>query len=201
MYFNFHNDGEKRTDEFEAFNRAHWSRDDYENKYLLWVYGESDDDLIDATEISHHLPDTRTQQYYEMTGKYDQFSWGWDDARFNGNTINDYSDLNPPDRITGDALAPNSARRDQYETMRNDANNQFDKATKMVMLSMVNRLVSGLEAYFVTKKRNRNVTNSDDEFTRHIKPSKSLASWKVSPKLKSIHSRRDTPYLKVTYKF
>jgi hypothetical protein len=41
---------------------AYWSSGDKQ-----WVH------------FSHHLDEGDTQQYYEMIGEYDQFSWGWDD--------------------------------------------------------------------------------------------------------------------------
>ncbi|MBD3402716.1 hypothetical protein GF420_07460, partial [candidate division GN15 bacterium] len=118
LHIKWHGDGVDMEDEFEAFNRQYWSRERYEQQYLQWAYGFTDDDLITEGEVSHHLPDTRTQQYYEMTGKYDQFSWGWADAMLNDSTLSDYSDTNPPPRITSTAVTPESALRFQYETMR-----------------------------------------------------------------------------------
>jgi hypothetical protein len=38
-----------------------------------------DKEKQERTYLSHHLPDKKTQQYYEMIGKYEQFRWGWDD--------------------------------------------------------------------------------------------------------------------------
>ena len=59
MYFNWHNEGEDLTNKFEAFNRTHWSRDSYEQEYLLWAYGVTDDtarfqavvDYVEATAL------------------------------------------------------------------------------------------------------------------------------------------------------
>ena len=194
LYFKWHGDGQDKEDLFEAFNREHWSETSYE-QYLFYAYGEWDDELVNATEVSHHLPDTRTQQYYEMTGKYDQFAWGWDDATRDGNTLDDYA---PPNNtnlaITSEAKAPVSQNRLHYEDMRHDANQAFDRAQKMVIASIVNRLVSAFEAYFVTKSQGKSSGSS-----RASSPS--LGGFKVSASLKSYHSRRDTPYLKVTYRF
>jgi hypothetical protein len=193
LHFKWHSDAERMEDDFEAFNRAHWSRDAYEQQYLLWAYGETDDDLINEQEISHHLPDTRTQQYYEMTGKYNQFAWGWDDAVLGGNVLGDYGPGNPPPQIESEATTPASARREAYEYMRDDANNKFDDATKMIFVSMLNRLASAFEALIFTKKHNNAVRGNHQ--------ARDLTSWKFSPSLKSIHSTRDTPYIKVTYRF
>ena len=197
MHIKYHADGEDATDAYEAFSNLHWSRDDYEQKYLLWAYGFADDELIQEREISHRLPDTKTQQYYEMTGKYSQFAWGWDDAVYKDSTLDDYSLSNPPNRITSESYAPSSANRNKYETMRDDANKKFDKATKMIFVSIANRLVSALEAYFVTKHRND--STHDTEFVQ--KDQNMLEKLKFKASLKSYNSRRDTPYVKVTYKF
>lgn len=190
--FKYRGEGDDATDAYEAFNNAHWSRSDYEQKYLLWAYGVADDELITAREMSHHLPNTRTQQYYEMTGKYNQFAWGWDDAVLNGNTLNDYDSASPPPRITGDSTTiPYSARRIVYEGMRHDANNKYDKADKMIIVAIINRLVSGFEAFFSARKINKRIIGGTSAFS----------GIDVDVSLKSYNSRRDTPYMKLSYKF
>lgn len=198
LYLNWHADGTEMEDTFEAFNREHWSRDRYEAQYLYWAYAEYreqgkdyvDDEWVAEGEISHRLPDTRTQQYYEMTGKYDQFSWGWEDAALNDSTLDDYSESNPPPRITDKPLRPYSALRDQYEEMRNDANNSFDKANRMIIVGIVNRLISGFEAYFVTKGQQNRSTFG-----------KTLDRVRIRADIRSYNSWRDTPYVNVAYRF
>ena len=195
MYIKWHGDGNSITDEFEAFNRAHWFQSRYET-YLQLNYGVTDDDSVAAQyyEISHHLPDTRTQQYYEMTGKYDQFSWGWDDAEYNGLDYTSWvTDSSRIPRVILDSI-PTSSNRIYYENRRKDANDKFDQAKKMIMVSLSNHVVSAFEALYKTKKINSQAKGKTDDFS-------SSDSWKVSAKLKSIHSRRDTPYVTVTYKF
>ncbi|KPL04355.1 MAG: hypothetical protein AMJ73_04315 [candidate division Zixibacteria bacterium SM1_73] len=73
------------------FADDHWSEEEY--KYWLWdsVYNREIDYAIvsdtfpyrdaqgNKTYHSHHLPDKKIDQYYEMIGKYDQFRFGWDD--------------------------------------------------------------------------------------------------------------------------
>lgn len=191
LYLKWHGEGDDLTSDFETFNRTHWSRNAYENEYLYWVFGVNDDDSISAPGITHHLPDTETQQYFEMTGKYDQFAWGWDDATLNGQTLSDFGEGNPPPAITGGATVPGSPNRETYETMRNDANNKYDNADKMVIVAIVNRLISGFEAYFTTRSHNNQVEESSEEFSR----------FQVRAKLLSYRVRRDTPFLQFTYKF
>jgi len=194
MYFKWHGEGEDLTDAFEAFNRLHWSRYDYENRYLAWTYGETDDDSIVATEVSHHLPETETQQYFEMTGKYDQFAWGWDDAVLDGHTLDDYNGTdNLPPRINGlPSTTPYSSRRLDYEQQRYDANSKFDRARKMIMVSIANRLASAMEAFLVTRHKNQSAGDGKSGF---------LSQVKVDARLKSYHERHDTPFVKFTYIF
>ena len=121
LHFKYRSDGNKLTDKFELFQQTHWSRDRYRD-YLLGAYDKGDDDSIFQTEVSHHLPKTPTQQYYEMTGKYDQFAWGWDDARVNDSSLIDFGSTVRP--VIG--RHTKTAHRFEYETMRNDANLKFD---------------------------------------------------------------------------
>jgi hypothetical protein len=194
LHFKYKSDANQKTDEFNAYNDRYWSRDRYQS-YLEKAYNKTDDEQITAREISHHLPETNTQQYYEMTGKYNQFAWGWDDAILGGLTLTDYSGMgggNPLPAITGEASTiPSSAHRMIYEDMRYEANKLYDKADTWLVMTMVNRLVSGFEAYFSAKKHNGEVVESDPEFSN--------LDMKVS--LKSIYAYRDTPYLKLSYKF
>ncbi len=189
LYFKYHGEGNDLTDEFEAYNRAHWSRGSYA-QYLYMAYGDSSDNNVSATEISHHLPGTETQQYFEMTGKYNQFAWGWDDAELNDTTLQDYinNSINPP-KMVNDTRSPSSAHRLTYETMRHHANEKFDKATTMIIVSMANRMISAFEAYLSAKRHNRSVNPA--EFGR----------VDVKAKLKSIYSFADTPTLKVSVRF
>lgn len=197
LHVKWHNDGANKEDEFEQFNRDHWSQGSYED-YLYYAYGVRDDELAGATEVSHHLPDTPTQQYYEMTGKYDQFAWGWDDATRDGDSLSHFAPPNNTDvAITGPEKTPYSARRLVYEKMRDESNKSFDKASKMIIAAIANRVISAFEAYFVTKHRNEKGGSGTDEFGR--REDKNELRFRAS--LKSYHSRRDTPYVRVTYKF
>jgi hypothetical protein len=189
FYFKWHGQGDDLTDKYEAFNRDHWYRERYED-FLLWVYDTTDDNAIDTIGITHHLPETENQQYYEMTGKYDQFAWGWDDAVRNDSTLDDYDSSNPPGPCIDDGV-PSSENRDTYEEMRDNANNKYDRATRMIFVSIANRLISAFEAYFVTKSRNNKIKQDTWDLTR----------LKVRTSLKSYHSYGDTPFVTFAYRF
>lgn len=189
FYFKWHGQGDDLTDEYKQFNRDHWGKTSYET-YLLWTYGVADDDSIKGEEgITEHLPDEKNQQYYEMTGKYDQFAWGWDDAVLDNSTLNNYDSLNPPPKIN--EAVPHSDRREAYEGKRDDANKRYDRATRMIFVSIANRLISAFEAYFVTKSRNSRIKRDTWDLTR----------LKVRTRLKSYHSYGDTPFVTFAYRF
>jgi hypothetical protein len=193
FHFKWHGEGDDITAEFEAFHREHWLRSRYEDQYLLWAYGVNDDDsLYGAEGITHHLPDTETQQYFEMTGKYDQFAWGWEDATLNGMTLDEFGPPpNAPPRIFGAGTAPSSAYRDHYEARRNDANLKYRDANTMLILTLVNHLVSAFEAYFATKSRNAGLADSDSAFGR----------VKVRTGWRSLRAPKDTPFVRLSYRF
>ena len=192
FYSKWHSEGDNITAEFESFHDSLWNKSDYED-FLEWTYGFRDDDLITAEEVSHHLPDTKTQQYYEMTGKYNQFAWGWDDAKLGDNTLDHYSSTNPPPRILGDpSNTPVSLYRIEYEQKRKDADDNYRKASRMVIVSVVNHVLSAFEAYIMAKRYNSKL----DETGGTI-----LSQINVKPSIKSYYSYKDTPYLTLTYKF
>ncbi|MFH2050122.1 MAG: DUF5683 domain-containing protein [bacterium] len=194
LYSKWDSKGDDLTAEFEAFHDSLWSRSRYEDKYLLWTYGETDDNLITAHEVSHHLPDTKTQQYYEMTGKYDQFAWGWDDAQLGNKTLDSFSVEHPPAGITGDPInTPYSANRIEiYEPMRKEADDNYRKANRMIILSVANHVISAFEAFIMAKRFNNNLDKDEGSI---------LSQINIKPSVKSYNSFKDTPYLTLTYKF
>jgi hypothetical protein len=193
LYFKWHGDGDNITDQYEEFADQNWIELRYED-YLEFAYeGEGgqyrDDDSISAQEITHHLPDTKTQQYYEMIGKYNQFAWGWQDAQLDGQGLYDLGSSVPA--ITGVGVLPQSAMRLEYEGMRHDANNKYDNANKMLIVSLANHLISAFEAYFVTKSINGKASEQGGTFSR----------VSVRAQLKSYTQAFDTPFLRVNYRF
>jgi len=123
----------------------------YLNRYLTGSWTGS-------TEFTHQLPTRqegdkhvldRTQQYYEMIGKYHQFAAGWND--FNGwsgdslisgtnNSGNPYRDYH------------SKKQTDIYEDMRDEANQAYEVGTNFVMLAVLNRVVSAFDAAYVIKR-------------------------------------------------
>ncbi len=96
---------------------------------------------IEQIEFSHQLPTSKTQQYYEMIGKYPgQFGNAWDDASFD----REYSG---PSNIT--------ANNDYYMTMRDESNRFYDVAQYGLMVAMINHVISAIDAGFTARGYNR----------------------------------------------
>ena len=189
LHIKFNGQGDDATDVYEAYNRAHWSEADYTH-YLELAYGVTDDELAHATEVSHHLPDDPDdQQYYEMTGKYDQFTWGWSDAVRNDSTLGMYVDSTVA--ILGPAYTPDSEMRLIYEGLRHDANKKYDKASNMLIVVMVNHLAAGFEAYFAARRHNENLSTAEAILSR----------LDIAASLRSYHADRDTPFVRLAFKF
>jgi hypothetical protein len=123
-YARYMDRGQDLEDEFHVYAETHWSETRWRSKYNPQTDPYTDE-----------LPDTRTQQYYEMIGKYDQFMKGWDDWMEGG-----------PDL---------TRNRDHYETMRDDSNRKFIAASRCAMGVIANRLVSALDAAWTVHRRNR----------------------------------------------
>jgi len=119
-----------------------------------------------STEFTHQLPTRqegdkhvldKTQQYYEMIGKYHQFSAGWDDFTgwqrdAAGNLV--YDAEGNPILITGDNYRGYSSKNqtDTYENMRDEANQAYEVGTNFLMLAVLNRVVSAFDAAYVIKR-------------------------------------------------
>lgn len=150
-YISYQNSGDDKTEEYEAFARAHW----YDQAYWdsLKVY-RNIDKWEDDQVFPHHLPwkinengDTvvnLNHEYYENIGKYDQFVWGWDDLQ----------QIESPVNSTTPELSFRSSRRLEYVDMREQANSDYDKARTFGILVIANHVISAFEAAFSAKRFN-----------------------------------------------
>lgn len=98
-----------------------------------------------ANGYTHQLPYYGAQQYYELIGKYDQFSRGWDDS--------------DPGAITSAdlPLRSNSKLFYQYAELRAQANNKYDVASTFVSVAVVNHIVSALDAFWSATRFNHSL--------------------------------------------
>ncbi len=154
-YIVFHGKGNDKTTNFEDFANRFWSQTRYED-FLFDNFGVTDDDsaYVDGKPyFTHHLPDTKTQQYYEMIGKYDQFVFGWDDV--------------PADVARTPENLPTalSDHRLEYEGLRHDANVMYGRATASLIVMMANHAIAGVEAALSARKHNNKVQMGEDRLS------------------------------------
>lgn len=95
---------------------------------------------------THALPYYGEQQYYELIGKYEQFSRGWDDS----------GDLNP--ELENNVPIRNTSNRfNIYSDMRAEANRQYDIAGTFVNIAVVNHVLSALDAFWSVNRLNKSL--------------------------------------------
>ena len=88
---------------------------------------------------THDLPYYGVQQYYELIGKYAQFSRGWDDADLNDVTI---------------PVQSKSPRMVAYSIMRAQANYSYDVASTFVSVAVINHILSAVDAFWSATRFN-----------------------------------------------
>jgi hypothetical protein len=149
LYFNYHGKGKDKEKQYRAFADTTWDVEGYKSWLLDSLYTTNPDvnsqnvsdtfwywdkEKKERTYLSHHLPDKKTQQYYEMIGKYVQFRWGWED----------YSDA-----------TKTSEKRGFYLDLRHSSNNWLNKAKYSAMVSLANHILSAFDAAFAVKRYNK----------------------------------------------
>jgi len=77
-YSDYHKEGKDLEDQYTAYADEHWLPD----KWNSWWNSLPESER--AVYAHHQLPDTKTQQYYEMIGKYMKYNAGWDDVEITG---------------------------------------------------------------------------------------------------------------------
>ncbi|MDZ7270582.1 MAG: hypothetical protein ONB17_03105 [candidate division KSB1 bacterium] len=139
LYAHWDKEGDRIKTQFRQFADTHWR----EEEYWAWIALESGRPLTDMAALrewerehfSHFLHEQKDQQYYEMIGKYDQFNIGWDD--------------------TNTPRGRDSARRDYYETLRDNSNKAYKKAAACQMVALANHGLSALDAAWTVSRHNR----------------------------------------------
>ena len=146
LYFNYHGKGKDEEKRYKAFADEHWSEDEYTLWLLTW-YSTTNDSVtpynvcdtfpyLDSenkwTYFSHRLPGEKTQQYYEMIGKYEQFGSGWEDYWYDPNKY-----------------------RDPYLNMRRISNDWLNKSKYTAMVLLANHILSAFDAAIAVKKYNK----------------------------------------------
>lgn len=146
MHFIKINSGDSKTEEYQNYANNNW--DVY--KYAAWLKNNnfSGAEVIDLTSdketlrlqvnqveslnFSHTLPPYGAQQYYEVIGKYQNFVAGWSQA--DASIIN--NNPNSPNYYFNYKIQQVA----DYMQSRQDANDLYQFADNMIMLSIINRV-------------------------------------------------------------
>jgi hypothetical protein len=171
------NNGDKKTNEFQAYADAHWDA----VRYAKWIntYGVTDygpimpfaledfnaiRDRKDFSKInewesglhklgfSHQLPVYQTQQYYELIGKYHQFKFGWDtyEVDVNGVPVSDNGQY--------DNLLSSEKQFKNYAVERGKANDYYYAASFAASALLINHVLSAVDAFFSTHSYNKEIS-------------------------------------------
>ncbi len=125
-YWRFSEKGSYWKDVFHDYADQHWS----EERYYEWLSQHPE-----FSDTTHTLPSSKTQQYYEMIGKYDQFKAGWDDWE------------------EGDD--PLTKHRNYYEGLRNKSNMWYIRASYCTMIVLANHVLSAFDTAWTIRGHNR----------------------------------------------
>lgn len=156
-----------KEDEYEAFADEKWDP----QKWQSWYENVPEEYKTSFTHASHMLElieeGRKTQQYYEMIGKYAEFVSGWEGAD---------TDLTYEDLLE---YRENFELADGYMTMRAESNDLFDKAKTGTTIAMLNHLFSAIDAAWTAKKHNNSLVKTTLRFEQiyyadHMQPVLSL---------------------------
>ncbi|MCZ7556671.1 MAG: hypothetical protein M5R41_09760 [Bacteroidia bacterium] len=107
----------------------HWQRVNWEQMHTTEMA---------VPQFSHRLPDYGDQQYYELIGKYNQYSYGWND------------------KLEGDYWNP-SPNFLYYSGLRGDANRYYDRSSAIINLLILNHFLSAIDAAWAAARFNQAV--------------------------------------------
>lgn len=159
LAYSYEKKGDRQTKLFEGVANDHWSV----VRYARWLVAhrgasisiDPDESLppwrrvdwaqLNAAErqagrgFSHTLPPHGDQQYYELIGKYNQYSPGWDDYAAEEN----FEEI--------------SRRFLEYSRMRGKANDFYNVSSTVLSLIVVNHVLSAVDAYFTAIGYNNSI--------------------------------------------
>jgi hypothetical protein len=151
-YAIFQKKGNDQTDSYQNYANQNWDMRRYavwlNTNYTAGVDITKSDDVVRAQintceekYFSHTLPPFGEQQYYEVIGKYKNFTAGWSQA---------------PSDITKDnwSTYPEIPQVDQYMTDRQQANNYYDKGSTMLTVVIINHLLSAADGAWSVMRYN-----------------------------------------------
>jgi hypothetical protein len=186
VYVTKTNQGNDLDSQFKSFADAHWHYDDTTSStgenlvydYWNWFKVKLQENgfstnlsstdyaaidsltqaLVGKSGISHSLPATKTQQYYEMIGKYPQFVYGWEDITKNNAALRD-STGKANGNFDEDIRNILSPERTRYMDMRSQSNDKLKQGQYGVDLMILNRVVSAIDAARLAYHHNKKINS------------------------------------------
>lgn len=150
--------GKDFKSEYEDYCDAHWSEERFlqQHPYCEGLIGGCSDYQVyneNASEMQQfffiYMPKSQDrEEYYENCGKYDAFAFGWDDWDGTG-WDGSY-----------ETFEPWTPHRTEYWSIRDESDKYLVRADQHVMLAIVNRVLSVLDAAWVAYAINR----GDDDY-------------------------------------
>ncbi len=159
----YNNKGDKQTTAFQNVADQQWSAVKYakwmvnkiggdssnvswiENNMTLPPWKRVDWNILhkyeDSLNFSHHLEQYGLQQYYELIGKYPQYSPGWND--YNGGPTDDFHNV--------------SQAFLNYAIMRGKANDYYNYSAKAVIAIYINHVLSAVNAVWGAVTENKSI--------------------------------------------
>ncbi len=148
-YKDNHDKGRDLKDQYVVFADLHWSEERFLEQHPC-CYGGFCTDWEFYNEHCNDGPDyfpyipryLDFEEYYENIGKYDAFVYGWDD----------WDSVNP------EYWTPN---RTYYWSLRQDSNKHLARADDHIMLLIVNRVLSMIDAGWLAYRMGRGESNEE----------------------------------------
>lgn len=140
-YAHWRSKGTDLRDEFRAYADRNWSLARYRDWQAFNAALPQSQQYIETETLPEIQADE--QQYYELIGKYDQFIFGWSDVADEPLGSNNHSIISP--------------LQTEYEILRNDSNQPLKRASVVIGLTVVNRIVSAIHASSYAKLKNQSM--------------------------------------------
>ena len=147
----YHKKGSEKEDEFQDYADTYWDPLKWKNWFetegvnLIELAGE--DKYTHANAMLEYIEQgKKTQQYYEMIGKYSEFVVGWEgvDPNISFTSYEEMAEYRETQCIVAD----------KYMDMRDESNDLFATARKGITIAMLNHLFSAIDAAWTAKIHN-----------------------------------------------
>jgi hypothetical protein len=180
LYLHYDGRGDSQTALYKRYANNHWDVTRYAEWLNVYWGGQiriSDDsslppwERVDWSEIheverryshfSHTLEPYDTQQYYELIGKYPQYTRGWEDSHPVGNFLPTETEVTAEQTAYFDDI---SEMFKFYSGKRGYANTLYARAHNAVLAVFLNHFASAFHAAFLAHRYNQTHLSMDIEY-------------------------------------